>query len=221
MVTLEKKTMQNSYKSAQKLLSQKNLLEQKVQVGLVMDISKSMYPLFKSGIVQTIIERVLALALHFDDDYEIDMFLFGTKAYMLHSVTLHDFEGYVEREILPYHKINGATKYAKALEVVKEAYQEPEIPVFIIFLTDGNNSDKSETNKLIKELSHKPLFFQFVGIGKEKFPYLERLDELKGRFLDNAGYTHVNDINTISDEELYQRILEEFPDWLNSAQTLF
>ena len=67
-------------------------------------------------------------------------------------------------------------------------------------------------------MSTAPIFIQFVGIGKESFSFLERLDELSGRFLDNAGFMHVNDIATVKDNELYDRLLNEFPDWLSKAR---
>ncbi len=49
----------------------------RAQVVLVLDISKSMNRLYKSGVMQRAIERILALALNFDDDGSIDLFLFG------------------------------------------------------------------------------------------------------------------------------------------------
>ncbi|MCP4696088.1 MAG: VWA domain-containing protein [Gammaproteobacteria bacterium] len=215
---IKKKELKASYKTAGMEIKQKNLAEVKAQVGLVLDISKSIYPLFRDGIMQKVIERILALAMHFDDDQRIDMFVFGTAAVKLPSVSVQDFDGYAKREIMAKHKINGATKYATALQLIKECYSKPETPVFIIFVTDGGNSDKKESEELIRELSSKPVFIQFIGIGKEDFPFLRKLDDLKGRFIDNAGFMHVNDIAIVPDKELYNRILNEFPDWLKLAK---
>jgi len=44
------------------------------------------------------------------------------------------------------------------------------------------------------------------------------LDNLKGRVVDNANFFAVNDINKITDQELYQRMLTEFPLWLKAAK---
>ena len=57
-----------------------------------------------------------------------------------------------------------------------------------------------------------------MGIGKEDFPFLHKLDELPGRLIDNAGFMHINDIDTIKDAELYDRLLNEFPQWLLKAR---
>ena len=192
---------------------------QRAQVVLVLDISLSMNALYKSGVIQRVIERILGLAVAFDDDGQIDLLLFGTNAYALPAVTLDEVEGYVERVILAQYKIREATNYAPPLRWLLNKYQAPQpAPVFVIFLTDGGNADKPASAEAIRELSKQPVFVQFVGIGKEDFPFLHKLDELPGRFIDNAGFMHVNDIDTVKDLELYHRLLNEFPQWRIKAR---
>ncbi|MBK8185580.1 MAG: VWA domain-containing protein [Candidatus Competibacteraceae bacterium] len=67
-------------------------------------------------------------------------------------------------------------------------------------------------------MSSEPVFIQFVGIGKEDFPFLRKLDELPGRLIDNAGFMSINDLDGIQDAELYDRLLNEFPRWLTKAR---
>ncbi len=98
--------------------------------------------------------------------------------------------------------------------------QHNKEPVFVIFLTDGGNSDKKDSKEIIKTLSKCPVFIQFVGIGAEDFPFLKKLDDLEGRMIDNAGFMHVTDIATIDDTALYDRLLNEFPDWLKEARAI-
>jgi len=69
----------------------------------------------------------------------------------------------------------------------------------------------------IRTLSRQSIFFQFVGIGKESFPHLSKLDELPDRFVDNAGFMHVDDISSMDDASLYRALLDEFPAWLEEA----
>jgi len=205
-------------KKAKIEIEKKGLKDIKSQVVLVLDISKSMNRLFKEGVIQELIERILGLALNFDDDGCIDMMLFGTRAYQLPSVSLDDLDGYVDREIMTNYRIIEATKYATALKLINDKYKGNQSdPVFVIFITDGNNSDKKESTELITNLSKESIFFQFVGIGKETFPYLKKLDELPNRFLDNAGFMHVNDISSIDDPSLYGSLLNEYPEWLEEA----
>ncbi|WP_240758355.1 VWA domain-containing protein [Lysinibacillus sp. SGAir0095] len=64
----------------------------------------------------------------------------------------------------------------------------------------------------------KNIFWQFVGIGNAKYGVLERLDTLSGRVVDNANFFALDDLDKVSDEELYNRVFKEFPLWLREAR---
>ncbi|HRF62657.1 MAG TPA: VWA domain-containing protein [Candidatus Competibacter sp.] len=57
-----------------------------------------------------------------------------------------------------------------------------------------------------------------LQIGSHPTPFLRKLDELPGRLIDNAGFMQVNDLDQIKDAELYDRLLNEFPRWLERAR---
>ena len=38
-------------------------------------------------------------------------------------------------------------------------------------------------------------------------------------FENNANFFHVNDVASISDDELYNHLLDEFPSWLKEARS--
>lgn len=217
-VDLRKRIIDLSKKAA--FAANKHGIEgQCAQVVLVLDISASMNSLYKSGVIQRAIERLLGLAVAFDDDGRIDLLLFGTNAYQLPAVTLNEIESYVEREILARYKIREATNYAPPLRLLLNKYCAPQsVPVFVIFITDGGNGDRPATAEVIRELASNPVFVQFVGIGKEDFPFLHKLDELPSRLVDNTGFMQINDLDTIKDAELYDRLLNEFPRWLERAR---
>ena len=63
-----------------------------------------------------------------------------------------------------------------------------------------------------------PIFWQFVGIGGRNYGVLEKLDDMTGRIVDNCNFFDLDSITSISDERLYELLLEEFPDWLNQAK---
>jgi len=93
-----------------------------------------------------------------------------------------------------------------------------DTPVYVIFLTDGDCNDKSETYQVVRELSNAGAFIQFIGIGGEEFKTLQKLDDLSGRLIDNADFFPIRDINTISDDELYAKLMNEFPSWVGQAK---
>jgi hypothetical protein len=68
------------------------------------------------------------------------------------------------------------------------------------------------------EASSYPIFWQFVGVAGSNYGVLEDLDKMKGRIVDNAGFFAVDDLKKIKDEELYDRLLSEFPHWLKEAK---
>ena len=91
-------------------------------------------------------------------------------------------------------------------------------PVYILFVTDGNCDDRSETEKVIREASNYGIFFQFIGIGSQSFAFLKKLDTLSGRVIDNANFFEVDDLDHIDDQELYNRLMAEFPTWVSQAR---
>lgn len=100
-----------------------------------------------------------------------------------------------------------------------------ETPTLVIFITDGDNNydDKSKATAAIVEAAKHSLFFQFVGLGHSKgesFPYLQKLDTMTGRFIDNANLLTLTEDNfkTLGNTQLYQMLLDEFPSWYKEAQ---
>ena len=197
--------------------------DHRAKVAVVMDYSGSMSSLYRSGAVQEVLTRLMPLALRFDDNGELDVWLFHHHYYRVESMNLDNFENYVKEEITSKNYRMGTTSYAPVLEDVLRKYfvedaATSNIPTFVVFITDGSNDDKRATNEIIKESSYKNIFIQFVGIGNERFEYLERLDDLTGRPVDNTGFIKVSDMARLSDEQLFDLLLDQYPDWLKNKR---
>jgi len=117
--------------------------------------------------------------------------------------------------------IGGQNDEAKVMQLVLDHYQPMPSPppVLVVFITDGGLYRSKEIEKLLRSSSALPVFWQFVGVGKASYGVLEKLDTLSGRTVDNAGFFAVDDLDEIQDEQLYSRLLGEFPIWLQSATT--
>lgn len=87
---------------------------------------------------------------------------------------------------------------------------------YIVFINDGGC--KAGIKRFIVETSNKPIFWQFVGIGDSNFDVLRKLDTMEGRFIDNANFFHLDNLETVSDAQLYDQLLDEFPKWLQEAK---
>jgi stress response protein SCP2 len=90
-------------------------------------------------------------------------------------------------------------------------------PIFVLFVSDGGVDKDAEIERLIKWSSTLPIFWQFIGIGGNNYGALERLDDMPGRYLDNADFFAIDDLNQITEAQLYDRMMTEFPKWLEAA----
>ncbi|MGG4488277.1 vWA domain-containing protein [Metabacillus idriensis] len=208
-------------KTAGIVLEKKKLTGVVARVGLVLDISGSMRTLYKNGTVQKVVERILAVASQFDDDGMLDVWVYDNEFSRLPSVTERDFANYVNERILSndtIHKFGRNDEPPVMYDVMNKYLKEDpsKDPAFIVFINDGGC--KSTIKKPVVASSDKPIFWQFVGVGDSNFKVLENLDTMEGRFIDNANFFHVQDIDTMKDEELYDRLLNEFPDWIKEAK---
>ena len=196
-----------------------NLSKHIARVALAMDYSGSMDGLFMSGAVQNTITRLLPIALRFDDNGELESWLFSNGKKKLKPVTINNYESYVESVMMKSGMNMGGTEYAPVLKDIVKYYIKSDLsnsPAFLIFITDGANSDRGETDKIIKELSEYNMFVQFVGIGNESFNYLRSLDDMPGRKCDNTGFISVKDMEKMNDQELYTKLIRQYKDWLNN-----
>ncbi|MED1738611.1 VWA domain-containing protein [Bacillus swezeyi] len=208
-------------KSLNIVLEKKQLTSVTARVGLVLDITGSMRGLYKKGTVQKTVERLLAVADRFDDDGVLDVWVYDHKFSRLTPVTERDFSGYVNREIIENDSVHkfGRNNEPPVMKDVLQKYtvEEPSsYPAFIIFINDGGC--KKSIKPIIEASSDQPLFWQFVGIGSGNFDFLKKLDTMEGRYVDNANFIQIEDVDRLSDNELYDSLLNEFPKWLNEAK---
>lgn len=208
-------------KIVQITLEKKNLTGVTARVGIVLDITGSMRNLYANGTVQEVVERILAVACKFDDNHSLDVWVYDTEFSRLPPVTEQELGSYVFTHIMNNNTIHkfGRNNEPPVMEDIINKYTEEEpdsTPVFIIFINDGGVV--KPTKKVITAASVQPIFWQFVGIGNSDFEVLMQLDTMKGRLVDNANFIHLDRIEQVTDEELYDQLLNEFPLWLKAAK---
>jgi hypothetical protein len=163
----------------------------------------------------------LPLAVHFDDDGELDVWAFASKVVVLPAVTLNNYSDFINTAENGWRNwgLMSINNEPAVIQKVIAHYQKTQIPVFVIFISDGGISQNKAIKQLITDAAHLPIFWQFVGIGGRNYGVLEQLDTLAGRVVDNCGFFALDDLNSISEQELYDRLLSEFPLWLKAAKT--
>jgi stress response protein SCP2 len=255
LIDMEKRAAQqapqllNLTKQAAVSLEKRGLSDHTARVALCLDISGSMNGLYRSGKIQSLVERVLALGLRFDDNEAVDVFLFGADVHEVGELRMNNFQSFLG-SVLQRHPLEGGTYYGKAMQAIRANYwgspgprNQPlrdNQPVYVMFVTDGATFDESVTIEQLKFSAFEPIFWQFMAIGdspqavdadrsgkrkgflkrlmQSDFTFLENLDNLPGRYIDNANFFAVTDPAKVPDAQLFDLMMAEYPGWLQLAR---
>lgn len=209
-------------KTAAVSLEKKGLAGHRAAVYLVLDHSGSMSTHYDVGNVQRLADQSLGLSVNIDDDGTVPVVFFSSSASMPQNVNLSNYAGRVQA--LHGQERWGGTNYAPAMQAVISHYQNSGAPdpALVIFQTDGDPQDKAAAEAALKAASKLPLFWSFVGFGDE-LTFLRKLDNLRvgfgGRKVDNASLFETGwDPTVVTDQELYDGIMHEYPKWLTEAR---
>lgn len=209
-----------------------------IAVYLVLDRSGSMdfrsRNHYRHGHVQHFAERILGMAVHFDDDGSVPVVFFDDTLKGLDDLNLRNYQGKIQKA---HEKLGGmgGTDYAVAMDAVVEHYRRSgkTVPALVVFQTDGSPWDKQAAAQRICQYANLPIFWQFVGFGEDReydyddedgLGFLQRLDDIpvpQYRPIDNSDFFPVGtDPTAMRDSELYNRLMTEFPGWLATARAM-
>lgn len=207
-----------------------------VRVGAALDISGSTKPMYNKGVIQETVDRLLAIAMKFDDNGEIDMWSFTEGFDRLPTANAQDYGHYVVRHILENADVEkwGATAYAPVIRDmvrfyfggadplaligklfgVKASGSGAPQPAMILFITDGANDDHDATAEILRECRNKKVYFQMVGVGPEReFGFIRQM----ARELPNVGFVNFSSLE-IPDDVIYEALIsEEFCSWVKQV----
>ena len=205
-------------------LEKNNLLDIKARVALILDYSGSMNQQYKSGDVQQVLDRIMPLALNFDDDGSFECWAFAEKSLRLSDVTLNNLENFVNTDQGGHPKWKAGARYNNepaVLEAVIQYFTQENpshLPVYVVFVSDGGVSESKKIKNILKNASSFPIFWQFVGIGGRNYGVLEQLDTMDGRVVDNCNFFEMSNIQSMPEAQLYDALLQEFPLRLKEAK---
>lgn len=210
-------------KKAQLSLEKNNLTTVKARIAFVLDASGSMNGQYSKGRVQEVMNRLIPLAVAFDDDAELDVFAFGAKPVQLSPATLSNYADYIDTDHGGWRKWEVGQRIndePKAMRMVMDYYSQSgdKTPVYIIFISDGGVHENRAITNLMMDASSRPYFWQFVGLGGRSYGILERLDDMGGRVVDNCSFFAMDDLHDLTEEALYDKLMAEFPAWLRDAK---
>ncbi|MFD9072269.1 VWA domain-containing protein [Streptomyces lasiicapitis] len=212
------------------------------RVILVLDASGSMSFLYSKGIVADVVERMAAVAAQLDDDGEMQAWTFASNPARLADLTIGELPDWLRLHVRvgevglfyrPGKRKKGLRDDQVDMRAVGIQNEEQKViaqvrayvrenptaaPTLVLFFSDGGVYRNEEIERELRDAVEEPIFWQFVGLGRSNYGVLERFDTLPGRRVDNVGFFAVDDISTVPDPELYDRLLSEFPDWMAAAR---
>lgn len=196
-------------------LSKRSLTGIRAEAVLILDHSGSMTGDYRSGLVQTVVERALGFALQIDTDGKIPVIPFDSKVHKTVSVDLNNFSDIVDKKIYKPREMGG-TVLAPALQKVIDMAKETDTMIFLIVVTDDSPNDREQVTELLKASAGYPLFVKVLCMVDSA--YWEKLDDLKkGRLLDNLDAKKVTNIRELSDLEFADVMTDEYDVWIKDA----
>lgn len=209
------------------------------RVVLVLDASGSMSLLYSKGVVADVVERMAAVAAQLDDDGEMQAWTFASNPARLPDLRLGELPEWLRLHVrvgeislfrrgrkkglhpeqVDMRAVGIQNEEQKVIAEVRAFVREnpAPVPTLVLFFSDGGVYRNAEIERELREAVEEPIFWQFVGLGRSNYGVLERFDTLPGRRVDNVGFFAVDDIGTVPDPELYDRLLSEFPSWITAA----
>ncbi len=200
-------------------LTKKGATGLKARVIGVLDVSGSTSGLFRSGVFARAVERIMPVAAALDDDAEMQMFLMGGRGVRVDDLQVGDLPQWLEKYTTKRPtEAGGYNNEPAAIEEVLRyvATQSTDVPTLVLFFHDGGVTDNKGTEAAIRAAVPAAVFWQFIGLGRASYGILARLDDLQGRAVDNTGFFALDDIDAVPDAELYDRLVQEFPDWVRA-----
>ncbi|MGW0812631.1 VWA domain-containing protein [Streptomyces viridiviolaceus] len=210
------------------------------RVVLVLDASGSMSFLYAKGVVTDVVERMAAVAAQLDDDGEMQAWTFASNPARLPDLRLGELPEWLRLHVRVgemglFRRGRKKGLHADQVDMRDVGIQNEEqkviaevrafvrgnpaaVPTLVLFFSDGGVYRNAEIERELREAVEEPIFWQFVGLGRSDYGVLERFDTLPGRRVDNVGFFAVDDISTVPDPELYDRLLSEFPSWITAAR---
>lgn len=213
------------------VLAKRNILKAPtVRAGMALDISGSTRTMYNNGTMQETVERLLAMAMTFDDNGELDAWTFENGFSELPTITASNLNGYVNNKILNNNSVRkwGGTSYSPVMKEITESYfpaassswmssvfKKPaatnNTPAMVMFITDGENDDRKQAAAVLREAQKNNVYWQLVGVGPAS--YFGFLNEMANE-LPNVGFVNMQSLD-MSDDELYdQLITDEFCQWV-------
>lgn len=196
-------------------LSKRGLDGVRAEVVMLLDHSGSMQTDYQNGTVQTLVERALGFALQIDTDGTIPIVRFDSGVRNAINVHIDNYRSITQTKLYERNKM-GSTNLTAALDELLKIAKTTTAPIFAIIVTDGQPNDPTTVTQRVRELAKYPVFLKFLAI--QEVPYLQKLDDMDGRLIDNADAKFISNPAEMSDLNFADAMTDELDSWIAAAQ---
>lgn len=219
-----------------------------MRVATLIDISGSMDDEIRDGSVQKVFNQLMGVAFKFDDNAEIDMWIFNTHSYYVGTAGINDLDSYVKQHGI---RAEGGTAYSPAVRDVTKfmfgpRYEEVAVtkkglfgtktvmerqlvepsntPVLVLMITDGapyneGSTVSSQFNNILPAFKEAAKYdIYFQMIGVNNQGEKFEVISRLADELPNVGFVKMSDFSA-SDEHLYEAIVtDELIEWIKKFE---
>lgn len=146
-----------------------------MRVGVALDASGSAHHMFRSGVIQQAVDRLLAISVKFDDDGQLDVWAFDSSVKQLPTVTVQDETTYIAKVERQLDSLWGGTSYANPLRSAHSFWFSPSAATQVVQAASGlmskmkslfGKTEKVETPTVATPSNDMPAMLLFITDGE-------------------------------------------------------
>ena len=210
--------LNGAIQNLRKVLPSLNLMQLRARVILVIEASPFTAKFFSDGSMQNLITKVLPLAWQFSDNAQLEYWLYGGRPKKMFPLGERNYTSAIPNDWGSLMWSLGENKSeTTAMTEVLSSCQPFSLPTYILFVTSGNIPLNSQIEQMTVYSSQFPVFWQFLGMGSNRYGIFENITNLAGSTLCNAKFAAISGFSQNSTPELYKFLLDDFSKWRKAA----
>ena len=210
--------LNGAVQNLRKVLPSLNLAQCRARIVLVVEASQQTAQYFSNGSMQNLITKVLPLALQFSNNAQLEYWLYGSRPKKMFPIGERNYASAIPNDWGSLMWSLGENKSeTTAMTEVLSSCQPFNMPSYILFITSGNTALNNQIEQMVAYSSQFPVFWQFLGMGSNRYGIFENITNLSGSTVCNAKFAAISGFSQNSTPELYKFLLSDFAKWRKEA----
>ena len=210
--------LNEAVQNVRKVLPGLDLTQCRARIVLAIEASKNTAKFFSDGSMQNLITKVLPLAMQFSANAQLDYWLYSGRCKKMFPIGERNYAAAIPNDwgSLMWSLGENKTETTAMTEILSSC-QPFNMPTYILFITSGNVALDNQIEQMVVSSSQLPVFWQFLGMGGNRYGVFERIQNLSGAAINNAKFAAISGFSQHSTPELYKFLLGDFSKWRKEA----